>query len=382
MNDVSPKRVLFVAFAALTVLGHSQPDTSQRRPDAGAFARSLREFREEHGIPGIAAVVLTSESVLNIGVDGVRKLGCLDSIRLGDRFHLGSNAKAMTGFVAGSLVEKGLISWSTRILDVFPAFAEMARDVYRDKTLKDLLSHRARIIPFMSGTDFEGLPAFKGSLAEQREAFTGWLLQQEPADVDMTRGYQYSNAGYAIASAMLEKVSAKPWERLMVDELFEPLGINGEFGWPGYADGNQPWGHCYDADSQRICPVDPHGEYQFPDLCEAAGDVSMSIHDYAVFLQANLLGLNGRDTILKAKTYRFLHTCNDSAMQYSIGWDSGEIGGHKVSLHNGSAGTFYCTAVVFRDKDLALAIMTNAVRPGIDEAVAELSARLLRPYLK
>jgi CubicO group peptidase (beta-lactamase class C family) len=371
-----------VAFAALTVLGHGQPGTSQRRPAAGAFARSLREFREEHGIPGIAAVVLTSESVLNIGVAGVRKLGCPDSVRLDDRFHLGSNAKAMAGFVAGSLVEKGLISWSTRILDVFPAFAKTARDVYRDKTLKDLLSHRARIVPFMSGTDFKRLPAFKGSLAQQREAFTGWLLQQKPADGDTTRGYQYSNAGYAIASAMLEKVSGKSWERLMADELFKPLGINGEFGWPGHTDGNQPWGHYCDADSQRICPVDPRGDYQFPDLCEAAGGVSMSIRDYAVFLQANLLGLNGRDTILKAKTYQFLHTCNDTAMQYSIGWDSGVIGGYKVSRHNGSAGTFYCTAVVFRDKDLALAIMINAVRPGIDEAVAELTARLLRPYLE
>jgi D-alanyl-D-alanine carboxypeptidase len=108
----------------------------------------------------------------------------------------------------------------------------------------------------------------------------------------------------------------------------------------------------------------------------------MSIHDYAVFLQANLLGLNGRDTILKAKTYQFLHTCNDTAMQYSIGWASGEIAGHKVSRHDGSAGTFYCTAMVLKDKDLALAIMTNAVRPGIDEAVAELSARLLKPYLE
>ncbi len=372
----------FVAFAALTVLGCGQPDTSQRRPDAGAFARSLREFREDLGVPGVAAVFLTSESVLNIGVDGVRKLGGLDSVRLGDRFHLGSNVKAMTGFVAGSLVEKGLISWSTRILDVFPAFATTAREAYRDKTLEDLLSHRARIIPFMSGTDFQGLPVFNGSLAEQREAFTGWLLRQEPADGDTTRGYEYSNAGYAIASAMLEKKSGKPWERLMVAELFEPLGINGEFGWPGHADGNQPWGHWYDADSQRICPVDPRGGYQFPDLCEAAGGVSMSIRDYSVFLQANLLGLNGGDTVLKAKTYQFLHTCNDTAMRYSIGWESGEIAGHKVSRHNGSAGTFYCTAVVFRDKDLALAIMTNAVGPGVDEAVAELSARLLRPYLE
>ena len=379
---VSGTRLFFIALASLAVLAHGQPVAGQSRPDAGAFTRTLREFREEHGIPGIAAAALTSESVLAIGVAGVRKLGGLDSIRLGDRFHIGSNTKAMTGFVAGSLVESGLIGWGTRILDVFPAFTETARDVYQDKTLKDLLSHRARIIPLTAGREFEGLPEFEGSLPERRQALTGWLLQQEPVAADTLRGYRYSNAGYAIASAMLEKVSGKTWEQLMADELFEPLGIDGRFGWPGRSDGDQPWGHYFDADSGRIRPHDPRDEYQLPDIIDAAGDVSMSIRDYALFLQANLLGLNGRDTVLKAVTYQFLHTCNDTAMRYAIGWDSREYDGHRVSCHNGSAGTFYCTGMIFRDKDLALAIMMNAASPEADEEVAELGARLLKPYLE
>ena len=181
---------------------------------------------------------------------------------------------------------------------------------------------------------------------------------------------------------MLENVSGKTWEQLMVDELFKPLGIDGRFGWPGYSDGDQPWGHYFDADSQKLRPHDPRDEYQLPDILDAAGDVSMSIHDYAAFLQANLLGLNGRDTILKAKTYQFLHTGNDTAMQYAMGWGSREHDGHRVSRHNGSAGTFYCTGMIFRDKDLALAIMVNAASPEVDEEVAELAAKLLRPYLE
>ena len=56
--------------------------------------------------------------------------------------------------------------------------------------------------------------------------------------------------------------------------------------------------------------------------------------------------------------------------------------GAQGGLPQRQGGTFYCTTVVLRDKDLALAIMANAVRPGIDEAVAELSAKLLRPYLE
>ena len=374
--------ITLVLFLTLVLVGHSQSSRKPSGASTDALQKCLREYREEYSIPGIAAVVLTSESILDIGVDGVRKLGVPDSIEIDDKFHIGSNTKAMTGFIAGVLVEKGLVRWDTRISDVFPELVETTRDVYKDKTLQDLLSHRARIMQFMSGGEFAQLPEFEGSYVEQRKAFADWLLQQEPVDIDTTRGYTYSNAGYGIAAAMLEKVSGKSWEELMQDELFDPLEITAAFGWPAYADEDQPWGHYYETDSERVLPHDPHDEYQLPKIASAAGDVSMSIQDYAKFMRINLLGLNSKDTILEATTYRYLHTCNDSTMQYAIGWGRREHEGHAVSRHNGSAGTFYCTAIVFKDKDLALAVMMNGDTPEAEKAIVELRERILKPYLE
>ena len=168
----------------------------------------------------------------------------------------------------------------------------------------------------------------------------------------------------------------------MQDDLFGPLGITAIFGWPAYVDEDQPWGHYYDADSNKVMSHDPHDEYQLPKIISAAGDLSISLLDYAKFLSVNLLGLNGRDTILKASTYRFLNTCNDTIMQYAIGWGRREHEGHTVSRHNGSAATFYCTAVVFRDKDLALAVMMNGDTPEAEQGIDELRERILLPYLE
>ena len=375
-------RVIVVLLSVLVVAGYSQSSRKQVGASSAALQKCLREYREEYGIPGIGAVVLTSTSILDIGIDGVRKLGEPDSIEIDDKFHIGSNTKAMTGYVAGVLVEKGLIRWDTRISEVFPEFSEAIRDVYQDKTLQDLLSHRARILKFMSGSEFTQLPEFEGSYVEQRKAFTGWLLQQEPVDIDTTRGYTYSNAGYGIAAVMLEKVSGTSWEELMQDELFEPLGIIATFGWPAYADEDQPWGHYYDTDSNRVLPHDPHDEYQLPKILSAAGDLSISLQDYAKFLSINLLGLNGKDTILEAATCRYLHTCNDTTMQYALGWGRREHEGHSVSRHNGSAGTFYCTALVFRDEDLALVIMMNGDMLDAEKGIDELRTRILEPYLE
>ncbi len=374
-------RITIVLLLILVVAGYSQSSQKQVSATEDALQKCLREYREVYGIPGIGAVVVTSDSTLDIGVDGVRKLGEPGSIEIDDKFHIGSNTKAMTGFVAGVLVEKGLIRWDTRISDVFPEFSETTSEVYQDKTLKDLLSHRARILKFMSGSEFAQLPEFEGNYVEQRKAFTGWLLQQEPMDIDTTRGYTYSNAGYGIAAVMLEKVSGKAWEELIQDELFEPLGITATFGWPAYVDENQPWGHYYDADSNSVVPHDPHDEYQLPKILSAAGDLSLSLQDYAKFLRINLLGLNGKDSILEAATYGYLHTCNDTTMQYAIGWGRREHEGHAVSRHNGSAGTFYCTALIFREKDLALAVMMNGDTPEAVKGIDELREKILKPYL-
>ncbi|UCG31026.1 MAG: beta-lactamase family protein [candidate division WOR-3 bacterium] len=375
-------RALFFIMVIFIVSGYGQSIKKRATIDVDMVRHHLREYREEYGIPGAAAVVVTSKSFLSIATDGVRKLGEPDSIQVDDRFHIGSNTKAMTGFMAAALVEKGLINWNTRIIEVFPEFAESSRAVYNDKTLKDLLSHRARIMPFTSGGEFAQLPEFEGEKSERRRAFAGWLLQQEPVEIDTVRGYVYSNAGYGIAAVMLEKVSGKSWEQLITDELFTPLGIDGRFGWPAYDDADQPWGHYYETDSQRVFPHDPHDEYQLPDIASAAGDVSVSILDYGKFLQANLIGLSGKDTVLTAATYEVLHLRVDSMMQYAVGWGLREHEGYKVSRHNGSAGTFYCTALVFRDKDLALGIMMNGITPEAEKALADLRVRIMEDYLE
>lgn len=377
MKKIAAFVFVLLMFASL---GYGQ-SVKKMATDVDMVRHHLREYREEYGIPGMAAVIVTSESILSIAVDGVRRLGEPDSIQENDKFHIGSNTKAMTGYVAARLVEKGLIDWDTRILEIFPEFAESSMDVYKDKTLKDLLSHRARIRQFTGGAEFAQLPEFEGSKSERRRAFAGWLLQQEPVEIDTVRGYVYSNAGYGIAAAMLEKVSGKSWEQLVTDELFGPLGIDGSFGWPAYEDPDQPWGHYFETDSQRVFPHDPHDEYQLPDIASAAGDVSISILDYAKFLQVNLIGLNDGDTVLTAATYEFLHPCIDSMMQYGVGWGLREHEGYKVSRHNGSAGTFYCTALVFREKDLALGIMMNGITPEAERGLAGLRVKVLEDFL-
>jgi hypothetical protein len=56
----------------------------------------LESIRQKHKLPALAGVIVTSKGVAAIGAVGVRKAGTKVPVTIDDRFHLGSDTKAMT----------------------------------------------------------------------------------------------------------------------------------------------------------------------------------------------------------------------------------------------------------------------------------------------
>jgi len=301
---------------------------------------------------------------------GVRRFPGGDSLRLNDRFHLGSETKAMIATAAGRLVERGDLSWSLSALEVFPELAGTLHPGYGDIVLQDLLVHRAGIQAYTSGDEWRSLPGFPGNEEERRRAFAVWLLQQPPSAAPGT--YLYSNAGYAIAASMLEQVAGRSWRTLLQEEVFGPLGLTtAGFGWPAVSDSNQPWGHHL-ASGQLVArpPEDP---YRVPELLAPAGDVHMSVRDFGTFVQAHLRGLRGEDGILRPETVAYLHT---PVGGYAMGWGVGILGGETWSSHNGSAGTFYAVMQVSHARDVAVVVVTNVGGTKAADGARALANRL------
>ena len=122
------------------------------------------------------------------------------------------------------LVERGLLAWDTTIENALPHLAENMRAEYRDVTLEMLLAHRGGIrhewdVPGL----WDVLWKREGPPVEQRET-TARAMLSEPSKV-RPGSYFYSNCGYGIAGHMAETVSGKPWEELMDELVFDPLGM-------------------------------------------------------------------------------------------------------------------------------------------------------------
>jgi CubicO group peptidase (beta-lactamase class C family) len=225
-----------------------------------------------------------------------------------------------------------------------------------------LLSHHAGISAFedTDASDFKSIPRLSGTPMERRAAFTSWVLRRKPAGA-VGKGL-YSNGGYAVAGAIVERTAGESWESQVRARVFKPLGAAGTFAWLDSPDVNQPWGHHETRGGNR--PVDPRdtGEW-VPSIIGPAGSVELSLEDYARFLQIQLRGLQGRDTVLlKASSIKHLHTSPVSPPdKYGLGWGLQDFDGAPASVHTGSAGTFYAVTIIQPTRDLGVAVVATPV---------------------
>ncbi|TDQ08810.1 serine hydrolase domain-containing protein [Pedobacter metabolipauper] len=336
--------------------------------------RQADSIRIESQIPELSYVILTADHILTTNTLGFHRSDVQNTTtkaKSTDYFHLGSNTKAITGFIAAYLVVQKKISWNTRFFDLFPELKKDANAAYLDITLADCLSHRARIKPYTSGTELVKLPKFTGTVSERRSQFVAYLVKDEPVQ-KTNAAYSYSNAGYSVAAAMLEKVSGRTWEKLVDDILSKKLHLNYKFGWPNKTNTIQPWGHWIE--NGVLTPLPGTTAYNL-NLIEPAGDLSMPIDDYAKFIQLNLSGLNGKDNLLKSETYKYLHYGQND---YSIGWLNVNSKGKQISEHAGSAGTFYCYTLINTDKNIAYIIIANCATENAQKGIFKLLNKMIQ----
>ena len=316
------------------------------------------------GVPGLCAVVVDSSGIVDLQAVGVRRAGTLDAITTNDRFHLGSNTKAIVATLTACLVEGGFLEWETSIGEVFADLGDRILVPYRGVTMAMLLGHLGGIPPY---TDDEAADFVLPDLIELPRpldvaAFARWIICFRPPLVEPGSAFSYSNAGYAIVAAMLEAIAGERWDGLVRERVFEPYGIDGKVGesWPGRNDPDQPWGHLIG--NGTAVPHPPDGDYQLEQFLAPAGDASMSMPNYGRFLQMHLAGLRGEDTLVPADTIRFLH--NGGEIGPGLGWGVTRVGSLErlgiFSTHAGSAGTFVVAAAVSHEHDRAFALALNA----------------------
>jgi CubicO group peptidase (beta-lactamase class C family) len=349
----------------------------------GRLFELVETIRDRHNLPALGAIIVAEGQIAEQSVSGVRSISSNVSVTTSDRWHIASVAKAMTATLAAIMVEQSLISWTTTPLDVWPEYAASMHPQYQSATIVDLLSHHAGI-----PTDQGAIPSIAltrdeapGTVIEKRRLWAKELLELTPMNPVGT--YEYANGGYIIVGAMLETITGTPWETLMQDQLFGPLGMTSSgFGAPGtIGQLDQPWGHREQSGSLVAIPPGPEADSSV--AIGPAGTVHLSMSDYAKFMFAHLEGERGIPGLVSAETFQFLHQPVRNS-SYALGWsvDDGHAWANgPLFFHLGSNLRWLTNAGIIPGLNTGVLIVTNAANDDAYDASDELAEKLLNRIL-
>lgn len=339
-------------------------------PVEGSSGPPLEAIRARAGLPGMVCGVIARDGRLRSYAAGVRRSGADAAFAVDDCIHLGSCTKAFTATLAALGVAEGACGWGTTVDELLAAEERVAAG-WKGVTLEELLRHRGGAPADAPRQAWGEAWACRRPAVECRTAFVRRLLADDPPE---RRGeHHYSNQGYAIAGRMLEVALGKPYERLLAERLFEPLGITrAGFGPPTTTQPDGPVGH-----DGKGSPDDIDN----PQAIAPAGTLHMPLADWARFLAIHLGGRLPESLAPLGPLLADLHRPADGPPGEALGWVTARRPwGGRVLNHAGSNTRWYCVAWLAPERGFGVVAATNqggdTAAKGCDEACAALIANV------
>jgi CubicO group peptidase (beta-lactamase class C family) len=364
----------------------------------------LTPYLDKYDLPALAAAVVKDGKVVAAGAVGTRRAGEKIPVTVNDRFHLGSDTKAMTSLLAATFVEEGKLRWESTMADVFPELAEKMDSGLRRVTLVQFLSHTSGV-----PSDNEPGPYHDTfvNLLEKSLLQDGnlddlryWLVKQwstQPLVSEPGTKFAYANMNYVIVGAMIERVGGKTWDELITERIFAPLGLRtaglGCQATLGRVDA--PLGHELIGGKLKAMLAGPNGDV--PLVIGPAGIAHMSVLDFARWAGWNAGEGKRGPKLVRPETLKKLHTAVTAVIKmreipgvapgtpprgrYALGWFELVVDWAPEPLvwHQGSNGMNLAQIWVEPKRDFAMVVVTNT---STSKAADELFALASELYAK
>ena len=271
------------------------------------------------------------------------------AIRPDTPFYLASVSKQITAMAVMILVERGKLSYDTRLVDYFSE----APVHWRTITIDHLLTHRS------------GIPDwFRLMGPRDRSGFTNddvfdLLLQNAALEFTPGEQFKYSNSGYVLLAMLIESVSGQPFHVFVKENIFDPLGMTDSLVYdqtrpdvPGRARGYRHTNDGFVLDDYDL-------------LTTGAGGMFSTAEDLFKWDQALYTDdLVGHATIERAFT---------GTPHYGYGWFIDEYEGMKRLSHGGGLAGFRTYIVRIPDAKFSVIVLSNGSFKGLDGLIDEIA---------
>lgn len=332
-------------------------------------------------LPGLAMAVVDNGQVVYRHAEGARgDGGRIDEDTL---FKIASNSKAMTAALLARLVQQGRLRWDDPVQRHLPGFRMHDAWVGQQMQVRDLLIHNSGL----------GLGAGDLMLWPEPNAFTradiiAALAHLKPVS-SFRSHYAYDNLMYVVAGEVAAAAGGKPYDQLMREQVFEPLGMTRcQVGaWSVKRVGNVAQPHAWRGERNEVVNADGETSPDLPSM--AAGGIRCSLRDMTRWMQV-LLDPTLTSGWLDTEQRRTLWTLHmpmplgerqrrwDNAhfYGYGYGWRVSDMDGQWKVAHTGTLSGMYSSLALLPDRKVGVVMLING--EGEDARMALMQAALKR----
>ena len=257
-------------------------------------------------------------------------------------FDIASMTKQFTAIAILMLEERGKLRIENTLDQYLPDFPNG-----QQITLHHLLTHTAGIKDFTRVKGLNGIAHQNLSPAALIDFF-----KHEPADFAPGTGHRYSNAGYVVLGAIIEKVSGQSYQDFITTHIFKKLGMNASYyGSHRQIIKNRASGYHDKKGYVHRRPV----SYSIP---YASGALLSTVQDLFIWQEAlknnRLIGKVTAD-----KAFANYTLVNGTAINYGYGWHIKDLKGLAARTHGGHFFGFKSMGVYLPKEDIYVVALTN-----------------------
>jgi CubicO group peptidase (beta-lactamase class C family) len=264
------------------------------------------------------------------------------------RFRLGSITKQFTATLILQLAEQGKIKLDGKITDYLPDYR---KDTGAKVTIHNLLTHTSGIPSYTS------LPGFLQNVSRNPFTVDEFIKKYASGDLEFEPGtrFVYDNSGYFLLGAIIEKVTGKPYEQVLKENIFDPAGMKNS--------GYDHWGTIINKRATGYSRT-PRGyqnaAYLDMSIPYAAGSLYSTVEDLFLWDQAlygeKLLSAKSRELMFKPNLnsygYGFVITKTTLAPPTKLAVP--------VIQHNGGINGFSTVIIRMVDEKRLIVLLDNA----------------------
>lgn len=329
--------------------------------DAVRFIDAWLEAQQSYDkLPGISVAIVRDQEIVwskGYGLSDIKKktLATPETV-----YSICSITKLFTSIAIMQLYEQGKIRLDDSLTSLLPD--RQIRQQFSDSgpiTIRSLLTHSSGLpreadFAYWSGPDYK-FPT-RDQIAEK--------LDQQETLYPAATYFQYSNLGMALLGEVVEKVSGKPYEEYVQENILKPLRLTSTYATlPQELLGNRLATGYSSVTRQGTRDLIP---FYDPQGMQAAMGYSSTVIDLASFAswQFRLMS-NGGKEILKASTLKDMQRVHWVDPDWKINWGLGFVvfqnNGNTLTGHWGTCPGYRSILIMDAKEKLAFIVLINAM---------------------